>query len=195
MLLDNVSIIIPTTSNETELDILLNDLESTDAEIITSSETSRATSMNTGATKATREYLWFLHADSRINKDNLKALEMSLKKTPEALHYFNLAFNGSFTTNINAWGANIRSRVFGMPYGDQGLCISKSLFDKIGGYREDVPYGEDLIFVLKAQNLGIKLQNISSKLLTSSRKYKQQGWLKLTIIRQWQLIKLLRIKR
>ncbi len=194
MLLDNVSIIIPTASNETRLGILLNDLECADAEIITSSGITRAKSMNSASSKATREYLWFLHADSRVSLDNLKALEMSLQENSESLRYFNLAFDGGFATNINAWGANIRSRVFSMPYGDQGICISKTLFDKIGGYREDVPYGEDLIFVLTAKNFGIKLQNIPSKLLTSSRKYKQQGWLKLTMIRQWQLLKLLRIK-
>lgn len=194
MLLDNVSIIIPTASNETKLDILLKDLESAGAEIITSSEVTRAKSLNAAASKATGEYLWFLHADSRISSDNLKALEMSLQENSESLRYFNLAFDGGFPTNINALGANLRSHIFGMPYGDQGLCISKTLFDKIGGYREDVPYGEDLIFVLTAKNLKIKLKNIPSKLLTSSRKYKQQGWLKLTMIRQWQLLKLLRIK-
>jgi hypothetical protein len=108
------------------------------------------------------------------------------------LHYFDLAYDGGHLTNSNSLGANIRSRLLGLPYGDQGFCISKNLFNKIGGYPEDVPYGEDLLFIRLAKRAGIKLNRVPSKLLTSARKYKQYGWLKLTVLRQWQMVKLLR---
>ena len=51
-MLDNVSIIIPVALNETAHEILLKDLESCGAEIIVSSEGSRAASLNVGAEKA-----------------------------------------------------------------------------------------------------------------------------------------------
>ncbi len=194
MLLENISIIIPTTVNEPALPQLLDDLKHLDAEIIISSEGTRAKSLNMGAAKAQHKFLWFLHADSRVTKQNLMHLEKSLYNHPNDLHYFYLAFDGRGFTMLNALGANIRSYLFGLPYGDQGLCISLAQFKIIGGYPENMPYGEDLIFVRLAKKSGVKLNCISSKLLTSSRKYQTQGWLKLTVLRQWQLFKCLRHK-
>jgi|GEM_PF-2249551 len=151
-------------------------------------------SLNIGATKARHDLLWFLHADSRVSAENIFALEQALKKYPNVLHYFDLAYDGGHLTDSSYFGANIRSRLLGLPYGDQGFCISKSHFNKIGGYLENVAYGEDLIFVRLAKRTGIKLNRIPSKLPTSERKYKQYGWLKLTVLRQWQMAKLFRMK-
>jgi glycosyltransferase involved in cell wall biosynthesis len=192
LVLDNVSIIIPTAPDETEQQQLLNDLKQLNNQIIISAEGSRAKSLNVGAVKASDDFLWFLHADSRVSTENIFALEQALKKRSNVLHYFDLAYDGGHLTNSNSLGANIRSRLLGLPYGDQGFCISKNLFNKIGGYPENVPYGEDLLFIRLAKRAGIKLNRVPSKLLTSARKYKQHGWLKLTVLRQWQMVKLLR---
>jgi glycosyltransferase involved in cell wall biosynthesis len=192
LVLDNVSIIIPTAPDETAQQQLLNDLKQLNNQIIISAEGSRAKSLNVGAVKASDDFLWFLHADSRVSTENIFALEQALKKRSNVLHYFDLAYDGGHLTNSNSLGANIRSRLLGLPYGDQGFCISKNLFNKIGGYPENVPYGEDLLFIRLAKRAGIKLNRVPSKLLTSARKYKQHGWLKLTVLRQWQMVKLLR---
>jgi hypothetical protein len=192
LVLDKVSIIIPTAPDETAQQQLLNDLELLNNEIIVSAEGSRAKSLNVGAVKASNDFLWFLHADSRVSAENIFALEQALKKRPNVLHYFDLTYDGGYLTNSNSLGANIRSRLLGLPYGDQGFCISKNLFNKIGGYPENIPYGEDLLFIRLAKRTGIKLNRVPSKLLTSARKYKQHGWLKLTILRQWQMVKLLK---
>jgi len=192
--LDNVSIIIPTAMDETAQQQLLTDLMHLNSEIIVSAEGSRAKSLNIGAAKAKHNLLWFLHADSRVSAENISALEEALKKRPNVLHYFDLAYDGGHLTNSNSFGANIRSRLLGLPYGDQGFCISKSLFNEISGYPENVAYGEDLLFVRLAKRKGMKLNRIPSKLLTSARKYKHYGWLKLTLLRQWQMAKLLTMK-
>ena len=157
------------------------------AEIIPCSNQSRAKSLNSGAAEASGEWLWFVHADSRISTDSLQALEQSLKHYPDALHYFDLAFDKGFLGG-NALGANLRSRILGIPFGDQGFCIKKSLFKDLSGYCEETAYGEDLLFVWQAHQAGIKLRRIPSKLLTSGRKYQQQGWLKLTLLYQWRWI-------
>lgn len=191
-MLEKVSIIIPVYKQETELENLLADLApvKNSAEIVVKSEGSRAKSLNAGASVATRPFLWFLHADSRVSKQNLQALSLALQEKPDALHYFELAFgkDGPALAAFNAWGANWRSRLFGVPYGDQGVCLSREQFAKTEGYPEDAPYGEDLLFIWRARHSGIRLNRISSKLLTSARKYKQQGWLKLTILYQWRWI-------
>ena len=189
--LNNVSIIVPIAPDETAHKQLLDDLKHLESEIIVSSEGSRATSLNAGATKANRTFLWFIHADSRVSTENIEAMEQALQRRPDAVHYFDLAYEERGLPTLNAWGANIRSRLFNMPYGDQGFCISKTLFKKIGGYPEDTLYGEDLLFVRLTKKMGIELNRIPSKLITSSRKYTQEGWIKLTILRQWQMMKLM----
>lgn len=196
--LAEVSIIIPLAAEETEQKHLLADLarSSLEAEIIQScqqsSQQSRASSLNIGAKQAARQWLWFLHADSRVNQDNLRALETSLSQDPQrtALHYFDLGFKNRRLLNINALGANLRSQRLLCPYGDQGFCISKEVFLDLGGYPEKRPYGEDLLFVWRAHQTGVPLQRIPSTLFTSARKYRQQGWLKVTVLHQWYWLRL-----
>ena len=56
----------------------------------------------------------------------------------EALYYFSLKFDDGRILRLNSLGANLRSRLFSLPYGDQGFCLSKELFLRIGGFPENV---------------------------------------------------------
>lgn len=184
-MLNNVSIIIPLAPNEARPDSLLKILETTAAEIILGSEGTRAKSLNKGAAKAQHKFLWFLHADSQVTSENLSTLQRAVIEKPNALHYFDLAFDGGSFMKINALGANLRSRIFGTPFGDQAFCISKTLFAKTNGYPEDVKIAEDLSFVWRTRHAGIPLNRLPSTLITSARKYRARGWLKLTAYYQW----------
>lgn len=192
--LNNVSIIVPLAPNEVQHKALLDDLKRTNAEIILSSEPSRAKSLNAGEKKAKHNILWFLHADSRVSKDNIQALNKAIATTPDAVHYFDLNFEQRGMIKLNALGANMRSYLFNLPYGDQGFCISKKSFDLIGGYPENTTYGEDVIFIRTAKKEGIAIKPVGSKIITSARKYKAQGWLKTTLAHQYCLFNLLRQK-
>ncbi|MGI9276103.1 MAG: glycosyltransferase [Endozoicomonas sp.] len=147
------------------------------------SEKGRAFQLNAGAKKATGKYLWFLHADSLLSDRNIHSLLTVISESPGRLYYFDLWFHDKQTPllTINEWGARIRSNWFGAPFGDQGLCISKSQFMELGGYPEAAPYGEDHLWVWKARQHGIQLQPCHSKLATSARKYHEAGWLSLTL--------------
>ena len=138
----------------------------------------RARQLNAGAKAARKPFLWFLHADSRFSEGTLPALENALQNKPEAFHYFNLWFmsDGPAWTLLNTVGTWIRAHGLGTPYGDQGFCMSRELFEKLGGYREDVKYGEDHLLVWKARQEGFKLSCTGEILLTSARKYREQGW-------------------
>lgn len=188
-MLEDVSIIIPLAPEETAHEILLNDLKNSKAEIILCAEGTRAKSMNKGAAQAQKRFLWFLHADSRINDKNIHQLDLSLQKYPDALHYFDLAFDNGGLVSLNAWGANMRSRIFGVPYGDQGFCVSKQNFEIAGYYRKDLDLAEDLMFIWQARQNGLKLKRIPAKIKTSARKYETHGWLKLTALYQWIWVK------
>nr|CAA6825847.1 MAG: Glycosyl transferase family 2 [uncultured Thiotrichaceae bacterium] len=141
---------------------------------------SRATAMNAGAQLAVNEFLWFVHADSRIEARHIDALKASIRDHPEALHYFDLRFYGHPMMWLNSLGVWLRSHWLATPFGDQALCMTKRDFLRIGAYPEDVAYGEDHALVWHALQQGIKLRCTGTALLTSARKYEQNGWLKTT---------------
>ena len=94
--------------------------------IISSNIPGRANNMNYGASQAKGSFLWFLHADSNLAPNTIKQLISSIKLKPNNLHYCDLSFYDSFfLIKLNMIGAWIRSRIFKIPFGDQGICINK----------------------------------------------------------------------
>lgn len=187
--LKEISIVIPVRTQE-EATKLLQQLEGHGAEIIVSAEEGRAKSLNLGAAQASRKFLWFLHADSILPEGTFSHLQQSLQQNEAALHYFDLKFanDGPGLIRLNAWGANMRAQFLGLPFGDQGLCIRKDLFFKTGGYPEHASYGEDHLFTWQARRHGIKLKPVGAFITTSAIAYKKEGWLKLTLQRQFQWV-------
>lgn len=143
----------------------------------------RAKQLNAGVKAAQHSFLWFLHADSRISPQAIASLKRSLEKNERAIHYFNLAFSddGPALTRINTAGAWIRSRVLGLPFGDQGYCVSRDIFQKLGGFDEKASYGEDHLFIWKARQRGVPIVCTGGWLGTSARKYSRDGWSATTV--------------
>ncbi|MGZ8378074.1 MAG: TIGR04283 family arsenosugar biosynthesis glycosyltransferase [Gemmatirosa sp.] len=143
----------------------------------------RARQLNAGARAATRPLLWFLHADTRLAPGALDALRGALRVRPRALHYFDLAFlpDGPRRMRLNAIGVRVRSRWLGMPFGDQGFCVHRDVFTQLGGFDERAPYGEDHLFVWRARQAGVRLHATGGRLLTSARRYREQGWARTTL--------------
>lgn len=176
----DISIIIPVGPGENALEALLGDLRpiAKEAELIVVRGASRPRQLNEGAQKATRDFLWFLHADSRFTKSTPAALLQALNSDPDVFYYFDLRFlrDGPPLMWINEVGCWIRSRILGLPFGDQGFCLSQVNFERIGGFPEHVPYGEDHLFVWRAHQHGVPLKSTGAHLATSARKYREQGW-------------------
>lgn len=205
MTLAAVSIIIPLGPDEDQLAPLLADLAAfaPEAEIILVScaepvacaphirqitaKQGRASQQNAGAEAARRDFLWFLHADSRLSQKGVTALEEALKVAPKALHYFHLKFrnDGPRGMGLNEWGARFRSQILGVPFGDQGFCLRAENFNRIGRFPEDVAYGEDHLLVWHARQAGVKLRCVGVALETSARKYSAHGWGALTLKYQY----------
>lgn len=145
-------------------------------------EKGRAKQLNFGAQKAQRDYLCFLHADTVLNQEAVESLGKKISESPEALLYFNLHFEGDGPSLmwLNSIGLWFRSHFLGIPFGDQAFTISRSLFEKVGGFNEQVPYGEDHLFVWKARELGIPLVCTGAWIATSARKYKEK-WGRVTL--------------
>ncbi len=177
-----------------ELDIILaacqiqpDDMQLAENVIWIQSTQGRAQQLNLGARHAANGYIWFLHADTRLTTAVFPVVQHYLETADNHLAYFRLKFasDGPKQTRLNAWAANIRSRFFGLPFGDQGFILNKSLFDCIKGFDETVMLGEDLDFVIRLQAAKIPLQELPAELITSARRYQKQGWLITTIRHVW----------
>lgn len=138
----------------------------------------RGHQLNAGVKATQKPFLWFLHADCRFTQAELQALKVSLERQFDALHYFDLAFlnDGPALTAVNTVGVWFRSHLLGLPFGDQGFCLARQLFERLSGFREDVPYGEDHLLVWQARTQAIDLRCTGGVIQTSARKYQQQGW-------------------
>ena len=147
----------------------------------------RAHQLNVAAAQSTRPFVWFLHADSRVAPDALVALQGSLESHPHALHYFDLTFqdDGPAAARLNAIGAGVRSNWLGLPFGDQGLCLSREVFRRLGGFDEGVRYGEDHLLVWAAHRNRVPLRHVNAAIATSARKYLDNGWLTTTLVHGW----------
>ena len=66
-----------------------------------------------------------------------------------------------------------RCRRFALPYGDQGLLISRALLTEIGGIR-DLPLMEDVDLV---RRLGrARLVGLEAAAVTSAERWRRDGW-------------------
>ncbi len=147
----------------------------------------RGHQLNTGARLAKGSWLWFLHADSRLSHDAISALSTALQSDHDSIYFFNLKFetDGPTATRLNEWGAWMRSHWLRLPFGDQGLCMSRETFERLGGFPENVPYGEDHLLVWQAHKQRIPLRAIPATITTSARKYRSDGWFRTTIRHLW----------
>ncbi len=142
----------------------------------------RAAQQNAGAALATREFLWFLHADSRLAVNTLDAVARFIDRDERALAYCDLRFldDGPGLMWLNTAGAYLRSRWLRLPFGDQGLLLARRDFIALGGFDERIAWGEDHALVWRARRAGLPLRALGAPLYTSARKYARAGWLRTT---------------
>ncbi|MDD5579999.1 MAG: glycosyltransferase [Methylobacter sp.] len=147
----------------------------------------RARQLNAGVRHARHRMIWLLHADSRLTSGVMTAMQNYIEAGNTCLGYFRLRFDadGPKKTCLNAWAANLRSRFFGLPFGDQGFIVNNTVFEQLNGFDENLLLGEDLDFVVRLKAAGVSLQEMQADLITSARRYRQQGWLATTLRHIW----------
>lgn len=131
----------------------------------------RGTQLNRGASLAKGDILLFMHADSVLPSLPDVRDHILLVCDKYSGGFFKLRFDSS-SPSIRAVEvfANLRARLFCLPYGDQAIFVRREVFHKIGGFR-DYPFLEDLDFVLRLRRTG-KLINIPIPVTVSSRALK-----------------------
>lgn len=128
-----------------------------------------------GARAARAPWLLFLHADTQLAPGWAQAVLGHMNSCPDRAGYFALAFRSDARAarRVERW-ANWRSRMFGMPYGDQGLLVARELYDHVGGH-PDQPLMED---VALARALRGRLRPLPGAARTSAARYEAEGWLR-----------------
>ena len=128
-----------------------------------------------GVDASSAPWLLILHADTHLSDGWTVAALDHMNTHPDQAGYFRLAFRAEgLAPRLVAGAANLRSRVMHLPYGDQGLLISRALLAEIGGFPE-IPLMED---VALADKLKGRFRRLDTEARTSADRYRRDGWLR-----------------
>lgn len=145
----------------------------------------RAVQMNAGAAISSGDILWFLHADSDLVLPVEEYIALLQGLNDQAWGRFNIRLSGKKVVfRLIEYLMNFRSCFSGISTGDQGIFISRQLFDRVNGF-SDILIMEDINICMKLKKL-MKPDCLKAILITSSRKWEQQGVIA-TIILMWRM--------
>ena len=135
----------------------------------------RGSQIAAGIAAATHPWLLLLHADTRLQPGWRPAVAAHMAAGPERAGYFRFVLDSTNPKarrleQLVAW----RSRALGLPYGDQGLLIHRSLLSSVGGMKP-LPLMEDVDLV---RRLGrARLVALPAVALTSAARWERDGYL------------------
>lgn len=141
-----------------------------------------------GVAEAQAPWLMILHADSWLAPGWTEAAERHLAEAGGRAGWFRLEFRSPdrAAARVARW-ANWRARVLGLPYGDQGLLLPRTLLDEAGGV-PDFPLMED---VALSRALRGRLIPIPALIRTSADRYHRDGWMRRGARNLWTLARYL----
>lgn len=143
------------------------------------SDRGRGVQLGKGAAAAQRDWLLFLHADTLLGDGWRLAVQRHAAREQCKAGYFRLRLRSSDRrARLIEGGVGLRCRFLGLPFGDQGLLISKDLYQEIGGYSA-IPLMEDLDI---ARRLGRdRLVALPADAFTSAARWERDGWARRSI--------------
>jgi rSAM/selenodomain-associated transferase 2 len=143
----------------------------------------RASQQNAGAAASRGEVLLFLHADCWLEPGSLDAVTAALDD--------DRCIGGCFRQRIDAegfrfrWlerGNALRVRLWKLAYGDQGIFVRRTVFERLGGF-PPLALMEDLFFMKRLRREG-KFALLDGPLHVSARRWERQGVVRQTA-RNW----------
>jgi rSAM/selenodomain-associated transferase 2 len=136
----------------------------------------RGLQLAAGAAAAKGGWLLFLHADTLLAPGWREAAERHMARGPDRAACFRFRLDaGERRARLVEAAVALRVRLLGLPYGDQGLLVSRRLYDEVGGYRplvlmEDV----DLVRRIGAR----RIERLAVYAITSAARWRSGGWLR-----------------
>lgn len=141
---------------------------------IVTSEAGRARQMNAGAARAGGDILWFLHADTLVPEEADRVIDTVVSHRQWVWGRFDVRLSGAdLRLRVIERLMNWRSRISGIATGDQGIFISRALFERLEGYA-DIPLMED-VEISRRLKRHVRPACLGAKVMTSSRRWEQRG--------------------
>ncbi|MCA9135515.1 MAG: TIGR04283 family arsenosugar biosynthesis glycosyltransferase [Planctomycetales bacterium] len=146
----------------------------------------RGVQLAAGADKAQGRILLFLHADNALSDNCLETLCRAANHSRAGENLW-----GGFEQRIDGnsplyraleWGNAARIRFRGIPFGDQAMFVTRSLYDRVGGF-QSLPLMEDV-------NLAKSLRKVCWPMLircaisVNARRWEKRGVVRQTL-RNW----------
>jgi len=168
-------IIVDAGSTDRTLDIA----DGAGADIV-ASETGRGAQLMAGAQRARFPWLLFLNADTYLDAGwerdanfHMERVDSGRRAASAASFRFVLDDEGVMARALETM-ASLRTGLVKLPYGEQGLLISRALYDEVGGFRA-LRALEDMDI---ARRLGRRrLAVLNARAVTSGERYRRDGYL------------------
>ena len=155
------------------------------ADQVVSAQRGRAQQMNAGAAQARGDLLLFLHADCRLPAAADGVIVDGLNRARKTWGRFDVALTGAHPLlKLIAAMMNFRSRLTGIATGDQGIFVTRSLFEAAGRY-PDIALMEDIALTQKLKSFGAPLA-LRHRIIASGRRWEKHGVWR-TMLLMWRL--------
>ena len=146
---------------------------------VISSERGRARQSNAGAAAARGEILLFLHADMWLDSGAIEGVETAI-----LAGYVGGAFKQRIEGDRSLYrlierAANFRAKWLRIFYGDGGIFVRRTHFNRIGGF-PDIPIMEEVGFSRKLRRHG-KVTLVEPGIHISARRWQKNGILRTTL--------------
>ena len=153
------------------------------ADAVHSAPLGRGRQLRLGAERADGDWLWFLHADSRVSEDVVESFQAACGQV--GWGWFDVRFDDSgWPFRVIASAMNWRAALTAVATGDQGIFVHRRLLDAVGGVPA-LPLMEDVALCKRLRRLA-KPRRLRATLETSSRRWRQHGIAR-TVATMWAL--------
>ncbi|MGX9727759.1 MAG: TIGR04283 family arsenosugar biosynthesis glycosyltransferase [Candidatus Electronema sp. VV] len=145
----------------------------------------RGGQLRAGAAAASGDIFLFLHCDTCLPPDFLTHIRSVLSRDGVAAGAFRLRIDapGMAAYRLIEAGANLRSSLLGLPYGDQALFMRRAAYLAAGGF-PDQPIMEDVALVRRLGTVALA----PAAVMVSARRWQRLGPLRVTLINQLMLL-------
>jgi rSAM/selenodomain-associated transferase 2 len=134
----------------------------------------RGVQLAAGAAAARGDWLLFLHADTRLGEGWLAAARAHMSNRPGDAAVFTFRLDDpAWQARLIERGVALRGRLLALPYGDQGLLISRQMYEEVGGFRP-LPLMEDVDLIRRIGRGRLDTLDIAAT--TSAERWRQDGW-------------------
>lgn len=146
---------------------------------LTEGPAGRGGQLRRGVAESGGTWLLVIHADTVLAPGWSTAVEAGIARgTPG---YFALRFRArGLAPRLVAGWANLRSRLFGLPFGDQGLLVARHDYDAAGGF-PDIALMEDMALVRRLP----RPRALAGVAETGAGRYDANGWLRQGATNLW----------